>query len=563
MKVPHGTIRQSQLITTYGPGAMVDLPRHSVVVGGLDDWNFGDQRRTIAEDRLVQKIEELLQVQGLQLVVPPAESNEPGAALTGIPGWQFPEWFVAQYQEVRGPYRRRPLVHRQGLVNDRYDGQDGKRHPVVPVRFVQACVNGHLSDIAWHGFVHSWTKEQCRRPLWLEERGSTGDLSEVFVHCECGKSRSIATASQSWGADALGFCNGRRPWLGPAAQEKCGGPDGVASPNRLLLRHASDAYFPQVLRVISIPDTDAKLRIAVEEVWEDFLSQVESLGDVAKERKRPRVATALAGFSDEAVWVEVQRRRGGGQDPGKKIKQAEIETLMTSQLEIGEDLPEGADFHARRIENPQDPLFASVDRLVLVHRLREVMGLVGFTRFEPAIPDIEGELSLNVTRAALSRDTKWIPAVENRGEGFFIGFRKDALSKWMTRPDVVARGTQLQAGFQVWGDRHSLSGKITFPGLPYYFLHSLSHLLLTAVSLECGYAAASIRERLYVREGAYGLLLYTGLRQGSRFVRYIIGDEVTWLAEPCACGKVSPRIKDIVRVTEPERLKGGCASGGY
>jgi hypothetical protein len=34
-------------------------------------------------------------------------------------------------------------------------------------------------------------------------------------------------------------------------------------------------------------------------------------------------------------------------------------------------------------------------------------------------------------------------------------------------------------------------------------LHSLSHLLLTAIALECGYAAASIRERIYVRDGAY------------------------------------------------------------
>src|SRR5438477_7786576 len=101
MKVPHGTIRQSQLITTYGPGAMVDLPRHSVVVGGLDDWNFGDQRRTISEARLVGKAEELLKVQGIELVVPPAESNDPAAASAGIFGWQFPEWFVAQYEQSR------------------------------------------------------------------------------------------------------------------------------------------------------------------------------------------------------------------------------------------------------------------------------------------------------------------------------------------------------------------------------------------------------------------------------------------------------------------------------
>ena len=33
---PHGQIRQSQLITSFGPGAMMDLPDHSVLISGLD-----------------------------------------------------------------------------------------------------------------------------------------------------------------------------------------------------------------------------------------------------------------------------------------------------------------------------------------------------------------------------------------------------------------------------------------------------------------------------------------------------------------------------------------------
>jgi hypothetical protein len=42
-------------------------------------------------------------------------------------------------------------------------------------------------------------------------------------------------------------------------------------------------------------------------------------------------------------------------------------------------------------------------------------------------------------------------------------------------------------------------------------LHSFSHLLITAVSLECGYPASSIRERIYALPSAgYGVLLYTG-----------------------------------------------------
>ena len=33
---PAGQIRQNQVVTTFGPGAMVDLTDHSVIIAGLD-----------------------------------------------------------------------------------------------------------------------------------------------------------------------------------------------------------------------------------------------------------------------------------------------------------------------------------------------------------------------------------------------------------------------------------------------------------------------------------------------------------------------------------------------
>jgi len=31
-------IRQSQIVSTYGPGALVDLPDYAVLVAGLEHW---------------------------------------------------------------------------------------------------------------------------------------------------------------------------------------------------------------------------------------------------------------------------------------------------------------------------------------------------------------------------------------------------------------------------------------------------------------------------------------------------------------------------------------------
>jgi hypothetical protein len=507
MKRPHGSIRQSQIITTFGPGATVDLPDHGVIIGGLEYWN-GDKVQ-IHEERLVAKLEALLQISGLKLFAPPVEIDDPTAGPRGITAFLFPEWFVAQFEDPSRKWRARPLVHRRALENGKYLGPGNRRHPVVPVRFLRACINGHVDDIHWPSFVHP-PGAKCSRQLWLEERGTSGDLADVFVRCDCGAERSMLQAKRP-GPDTLGFCDGKRPWLGPKAAEPCTSASGGAQLNRLLLRSASDAYFPQILRVISIPDRDQALREAVGSVWDAFGPLIENAADIAKLRKSPAFEAAVRGLSDEKVWAEVQRRRGARATEVKTIKQVEIETLLSSEDEVGDDAPIGADYHARRLRLPPvstGPL-SLVDRVVLLHRVREVLGLVGFTRFEPAVPDIDGELTLGVRRADLARETTWLPAVENRGEGVFLAFRREAVDAWLRRPEVQARGNQLVEGFDHW-KKHHPGNEQQFPGLPYVLLHSLSHLLITAVSLECGYSASSIRERIYAGASGYGVLLSTG-----------------------------------------------------
>jgi len=510
-KRPHAQMRQSQLITTFGPGAMVDLPNHAVLISGLEFWT--EDRRPIHEERLLAKLEAALQKPGLKLYAPPIDDGDYNAPRSGLFAWEFPEWFVAQYEDperTRQGYRSRPLVNKESLVKGKYFGPERKKHPVVPVRFVQACLNGHLSDIDWYGFVHGF-EDPCRRRLWLDERGTSGELADVLARCECGKVRSLATATLSAAGDTppLGYCRGERPWLGKASAERCGGTDGKGQFNRLLVRSASNAYFPQVLSVISIPDPDANLREAVDLVWEDFLQYAEGENDVERERKKEKVHNALEGFETPTIWAEIQRRKSGFKPIQKSVKQAELEMLLASPAEFGEDAPDG-EFYARKVELPSGSKFGPlIDRIVRVDRLREVTAQVGFTRFEPASPDPEGELNLEVRRADLAREVTWLPAVENRGEGVFLSFRKEAVQSWLARPEVAARGEQFAKGFEAWKKTRTAS-KAVFPGLPYLFLHSLSHLLINAVSLECGYSASSIRERVYALEDGYGILLHTG-----------------------------------------------------
>ncbi len=283
-----------------------------------------------------------------------------------------------------------------------------------------------------------------------------------------------------------------------------------AEPSRLLVRTASNSYFAEKLSVISLPDRDEALAKAVSQAW-DNLEAVENVEQLRYERKKAVVKAVLGDFKDEEVLKDIQSRKSlSALGPLKHVKQAEIETLFATKEEMGRDRPDG-DFYARALPSSEwnRPWMAPIERIVLVHRLREVVAQAGVTRFEALTPDVNGELQIGVTRAALARETQWLPAIENRGEGIFIGFKNAAIESWWSKEAVRKRGERLNAGFDAWRREHQGSTRL-FMGLPYIMLHSLSHLLITAISLECGYPASAIRERVYSGSSGYGILLYTG-----------------------------------------------------
>jgi hypothetical protein len=84
--------------------------------------------------------------------------------------------------------------------------------------------------------------------MWIEERGTSGDIAETVIGCECDvRPRSLYDA---FGIETgpLGFCQGKRPWLGPNTEENC------RQSYRFLVRSASNAYFPQIFSVLSLPE---------------------------------------------------------------------------------------------------------------------------------------------------------------------------------------------------------------------------------------------------------------------------------------------------------------------
>ena len=496
----HGQLRRSQVITTFGPGALVDLPNDSAIVAGLDTWGGESNLQGIDEPRLAAKLRNMTGVPNPRLYAPPPEPEGWQEKQRGIGAWRFPEWFVVQDSgpPARSNVRSRRLVPRTALENGRFE-----RRPVVATRFVRACRRGHVDDIDWFRFVHG-PDDPCRRALWLDERGTSGDLAEQIVRCECGKSRRMHEATDL-AKFPLGDCRGARPWLGRHANEEC------REPCRLLIRTASNAWFPQVVSVLSLPDRASEVDEAVEELW-NHLQIVQDANVLGILKAHPEVANRLAPFSDEEALEAIARRRSGGTDAERPIKHVELDALLAVPEGYGDDISVDPDFHARRLPESvwrRSGRLDAVEAVIQVHRLREVLSLAGFTRLEPVMPNVDGEYESDVERADIALEPAWFPAVENRGEGVLLVLRNGAVADWLDRDEVKRRLDELIAGHMAWArDRNS---KRPFPGGPYVLLHTLSHLLIQSLSMRCGYPAASIRERVYVdAEGErYALLLYT------------------------------------------------------
>jgi len=226
----------------------------------------------------------------------------------------------------------------------------------------------------------------------------------------------------------------------------------------------------------------------------------------------PDIKSARDRFGDDALLKAIRARSAGAADD-RPAKQVELDAFLAAQEGFGDDVPVNPDFHARRLAEKywrSESASDGIGSVVQLHRLREVSALVGFTRLEAPLPDVDGEYDTDVTRAELDENPNWFPAVENRGEGVFLSLDPVRVAGWLGRTEVQRRIDGLSKGHALWLQRRK-KDKPPFPGGPYVLLHTLAHLLMQAVALRCGYPASSIRERIYVNSSQhqYGLLLYT------------------------------------------------------
>jgi hypothetical protein len=500
-----GTVRPTQLIYTYGVGSTVDLPQFSAMVMGLDDWPAA-QMEPIREDRLLRVVRQVLGSQVRQLKAAPLAGDDAGPFFSnstgeGVPVAAFPRWLVCTQCRLLAPIR-------SGLFEFRYDSTRPERSrflhkncprlataTAIPARFLVACENGHIDDFPWSEYLHGGASG-CPGPLRLRDVGASGEAADVMLICSaCQKSKPLAPAFSEDGKADLPACRGRHPHLRVAPLEEC---HAIAEPITL---GATNMWFAKTLSALSIPSTADMLEQLVEQDLSSLFEDVESERDVKFARKGH---ARYDPYTDVQIWTALQRLRALNTTAPltpKDLKPPEWRLFSTP-----DPTKNGRDLRVR-VGTPSAKYGSWIDNVILIERLREVQALAGFTRLEAA-----GEDS-TATLAPLRRGpAAWVPAAEVRGEGLFLRISEHRISAWLET--VRPLEAQFFAAHRRWRAQRGLEPAAGFPGLRYVLLHSLSHALIRQFSIECGYAAASLRERIYSStpdddEPMAGILIYT------------------------------------------------------
>ena len=498
-KVTH-SVRAAQAVLQYGVGAMVDFPDQTLVTAAPEYWSGTSK---IYDDRFAKAL-------GVEYFALPMS----------ISYARFPEWYFCpkcrKFQPLKkwiADYRKsanKKIVESDSYMTSHMQCPKCKQDLVV-ARIVTVCQNGHLNDFPWVKWVHAKSKKPiCAHPELQFKTGASGTegLEGLSIRCSCG---AFATLKGAFDKDCFeeldrkteGFnflCDGNHPFR--HTKETC-----TCYP-KTVQRGASSVYFPVVYSSLVIPPYADKLNSKIEQshAFDDCMTIIAD----EEPEDRPTVIRKRIPKWSEKIALEI----GAAKDDIEKIltrkwlKSNTSETDVTSlQYRVEEYLALTGEIGvqndcvlgdlSREEMDIADYNLPHIKAISLIDKVRVVNALIGFSRIQPAMNATDNGF-VNVK----APETNWYPAYEVRGEGIFIEFKNAEIDAWIrNNPKVSERSRLINANYATSfiGQNHPRTITPKF-----LMLHTLSHLLITQLSFECGYSIASLSERLYCSEEADG-----------------------------------------------------------
>jgi hypothetical protein len=538
------------MIAPFGVGSLItSVEGVSAIVAGLDHW-IDSGEESFDESEFISDEWRLSRELGVdRFILPPdfrvpfgySTKDSPNSFLA-LPALRFPLWnFCPSCKTMAkvSPYEM-GLRSCGSCEKKKNNGEMKYASKVVQIQFLALCRQGHIQDFPYREWVHREVSPSCRGDLKVSFSGAT--LATQRVKCDCGKSRSfdgifgtidtegtMTNLSNRLSSGETYLCQGIRPWLDDFQGEGCdeqliGGIKGAI--NNYYAHVRSAIYLPK--NVVGAPSELIELLQRKE--FSNFLEATDGIsGQKVLEmmQRLPGLRDLIRSYVerfDVASAIDAVRTTEPSLSEeselhveGDRLKLAEYECFtsgesVASQMLKMEEISIGA-----YSGNTVSKLFSKV---VLIDRLKETRALVGFSRIRPDLEKPLGELRKMLRRSEGPHD-RWLPAYEVYGEGIFLDLNTEALRAWAQQAEVAERVEALRGSDSFLSQYPNVTDSTFLPRL--VALHTLAHLLINQMVFGSGYAAASLRERIYClptdsdQDGTNGILIYTasGDSEGS------------------------------------------------
>lgn len=502
-----------------------------MIIAGLDNWYVDKDGGTSGIDLQEYQIEEwrlqnALDVDNFRL--PPDYRQAFGGSSQlnshlSVPALRFPCWHVC------------PRCHRM------YEAKLSQKEPVycddcsTPRRKIHAesvgivaiCDQGHLQDFPWRDWVHKSHDHSCSGDLKLFTSGGSS-LSSRSVRCSCGARRNLWQIQMAYPdgstyltnnlrSDGMTYCcKGHQPWN----YQK--DPKGCDRSIRGAFSSAANLYYADIHSAIYLPRganaAPPELIRFISEPHRQYLRGIEK--SVCVNILRNENPIFMHDYTDKQIAASLEVIWPSTTAKAQKAIEPPISSEDSTYTQFRRD-----EFEVLRKERDDDQLLikkadmASYEseiagffsRVMLVHTLRETRVLAGFSRVYPP----SAEQSQDERKALLwqhpDKAERWLPAYTVKGEGIYIEFDENRMQAWEHRPEVIEHFRELMARYR---KAFAIKRAVARPlGPRFVALHTFAHILMNQLSFECGYATASLRERLYIDDSETnpmaGILIYT------------------------------------------------------
>ncbi len=537
------SLRPSQYITTFGPGSILETPDGPVVIASPgQSMLFNDNcRPDDYEIRDVRLSQTLLNGNKIFCIPSNADLGQPENRVV-YRTFHFPVWSLCTRHGILYPFPRYgPRIGCPTCGQWENPGKAWERAREEAVRFVVACSQGHLSEVPWRSLMRH--RPGCQPAEYYRWEGGGGALRNIRITCpSCGAFENFGAAySRSF------QCTGRFP-------ERREDPTGCQQQAKIVQRGAANLRVSELRSALTIPPLDTALHRLLQsrsvlavlpdifESKDQFMQELDRL--VRRRLLDPTTVETIRQYDENEIRraiddvLEEQTRPRAATEA--TLRQEEFNSLCNAARYGAppqrSDRPGGPNQFEVYVENVRSIRLTSgrILRVTPLSRLRVVMVQTGYTR-PIGTENNEQTRVVPVEYHPPDETAAWHPGVELFGEGIFLDFVSSDESSAEGVPEhFPLTGRSGDCWRTAFNSQDGYEKIRAMPGVEPEYLnpvfvwwHTLSHRLITALSVDSGYSSAAIRERIYtVTENGRtrgGLLLYTAQSGGDGTLGGLIG----------------------------------------